>query len=410
MTFEFFRFELRQQLRAPLLWLMALMFGLFAFGASSSDAVVVGNAVGNVDRNAPTVIVRFLGMFTILGLLVIVSFISGALLRDFELGTADLFFSSPMRKRDFLLGRFLAAVAACMVIYLVVAVGLMVGPTMPWVDPERLGPFSLVPYAWGFAVIVIPNLLFSGALLALLAVTTRSVLVVYLGVIGFFILNSVAGVLTGDLDNVWLATLVDPLGMTALDRTTRYWSADQINRELPELTGYLLANRVLWVALSVALVAAAFALFKPQRAGTGRGWSLGRFGRRKPQAAPTLDGGLAQVSEPADVGLVLRHLAGGHVHEDGVGPGRRERHAQHLCGAEGVADDIHRPARPLLLEEAVDADGQRIDRPHAQVDVVGGRDLLQPWRGQVGIGTAEGPEDLDGERHARLPCISDCLV
>ena len=299
MTFEFFRFELRQQLRAPLLWLMALMFGLFAFGASSSDAVVVGNAVGNVDRNAPTVIVRFLGMFTILGLLVIVSFISGALLRDFELGTADLFFSSPMRKRDFLLGRFLAAVAACMVIYLVVAVGLMVGPTMPWVDPERLGPFSLVPYAWGFAVIVIPNLLFSGALLALLAVTTRSVLVVYLGVIGFFILNSVAGVLTGDLDNVWLATLVDPLGMTALDRTTRYWSADQINRELPELTGYLLANRVLWVALSVALVAAAFALFKPQRAGTGRGWSLGRFGRRTPQAAPAF--ARPQVSAPPRV-------------------------------------------------------------------------------------------------------------
>ena len=301
MTFEFFRFELRQQLRAPLLWLMALMFGLFAFGASSSDAVVVGNAVGNVDRNAPTVIVRFLGMFTILGLLVIVSFISGALLRDFELGTADLFFSSPMRKRDFLLGRFLAAVAACMVIYLVVAVGLMVGPTMPWVDPERLGPFSLVPYAWGFAVIVIPNLLFSGALLALLAVTTRSVLVVYLGVIGFFILNSVAGVLTGDLDNVWLATLVDPLGMTALDRTTRYWSADQINRELPELTGYLLANRVLWVALSVALVAAAFALFKPQRAGTGRAWSLGRFGRRTAQAGPAF--ARPQVSAPPRVTL-----------------------------------------------------------------------------------------------------------
>ena len=169
MTFEFFRFELRQQLRAPLLWLLALMFGLFAFGAASSDAIVVGNAVGNVDRNAPTVIVQFLGVFTVLGLLAIVSFISGALLRDFELGTADLFFSSPMRKRDFLLGRFLAAVAACLVIYLAVALGLMVGPLMPWVDPERLGAFSLAPYGWGFAVLVIPNLLFSGALLALLA-------------------------------------------------------------------------------------------------------------------------------------------------------------------------------------------------------------------------------------------------
>ena len=155
----------------------------------------------------------------------------------------------------------------------------MVGPLMPWVDPERLGAFSLAPYGWGFAVLVIPNLLFSGALLALLAVTTRSVLVVYLGVIGFFILNSVAGVLTADLDNVWLATLIDPLGMTALDRTTRYWSADQHNRELPELAGYLLANRALWLSVSVGLVVVVmFGLLcrcgRCDRRGVGRGSSL----------------------------------------------------------------------------------------------------------------------------------------
>lgn len=281
MTFEFFRFELKQQLRAPLLWLMALMFGLFAFGAASSDAIQVGNSVGNVDRNAPSVIIQFLGMFTVMGLLVTVTFISGALLRDFELGTADLFFSSPMRKRDFLLGRFLAAVTACVLIYLMVALGLMIGPLMPWVDPDRLGAFSLTPYLWGFGVLVLPNLLFTSALLALLAVTTRNLLVVYLGVIGFFVLNAVSGTLTADLDNIWLATLVDPLGMTALDRMTRYWSADQLNHQLPEIAGYLLANRALWVAVSVALVAATFALFKPQRSGTGKAW----FKRRKVPAA-----------------------------------------------------------------------------------------------------------------------------
>ncbi|GAB2621069.1 ABC transporter permease/M1 family aminopeptidase [Novilysobacter erysipheiresistens] len=281
MILEFFRFELKQQLRAPLLWLMAAMFGLFAFAAASSDAVQIGSSVGNVDRNAPTVIITFLGMFTVMGLLVTVTFISGALLRDFELGTADLFFSSPMRKRDFLLGRFLAAVAACVLIYLMVAVGLMIAPLMPWVDPERVGAFSLAPYLWGFGVLVLPNLLFTSALLALLAVTTRSLLVVYLGVIGFFILNAVAGTLTADLDNVWLATLIDPLGMTAVDRMVRYWSAEQRNSQLPELAGYLLANRALWLAVAAALVVAAFGLFKPQRTGTGKAW----FKRRKASVA-----------------------------------------------------------------------------------------------------------------------------
>src|SRR5699024_10883525 len=157
---------------------------------------------------APTVIASFLGMFTVMGLLVTVTFIGNALLRDFELGTADLFFSAPMRKRDFLVGRFLAAVAACVLIYLMVAVGLFIGPLMPWVDPERVQAFSAAPYLWGFGVLVLPTLLFTSALLALLAVTLRSMLAVYLGVIGFFVLYALSGTLAADLDNVWLATLL----------------------------------------------------------------------------------------------------------------------------------------------------------------------------------------------------------
>jgi hypothetical protein len=35
----FFRFELRYQLGSPLLWLVAAVFGLLAFGATSTDAI-----------------------------------------------------------------------------------------------------------------------------------------------------------------------------------------------------------------------------------------------------------------------------------------------------------------------------------------------------------------------------------
>ncbi|MEO7252341.1 MAG: hypothetical protein ABIW30_07025, partial [Arenimonas sp.] len=298
MVLEFFRFELRQQLRAPLLWLMAAMFGLLAFGAASTDAIQVGSAIGNVNRNAPTVITSLLDLFTVLGLLVIVSFVSGALLRDFELGTADLFFSSPMRKRDFLLGRFAAAMVACLLIYLFVAIGLFVAQFMPWMDPARLGPTSLVPYVWGFFVLMLPNLLFTGALLALLAVTTRNLLVVYLGVIGFFVLWAVGRSLTRDLDNVWLATLADPFGISAMGRSIRYWSAEERNTQLPHLTGYLIANRVLWMAISSGLALAAFAFFKPETSGTSRSW----FARKQaPAALPETRAVVTPVERPAPV-------------------------------------------------------------------------------------------------------------
>jgi hypothetical protein len=266
---EFFRFELRYQLGSPLLWLVAVVFGLLAFGATSSDAVQVGSAIGNVHRNAPTVVANLMGAFSLLGLFLIVLFIANGLLRDHEFGTAELFFATPMRKADYLFGRFTAGLVACLVIFAGVAIGMIAGQFMPWIDPKRLGAFSLDPFLWSFAVLVLPNLLFGGALLALLAAVTRSLLMVYVGILAFFVLWIVAGNLTREIDNAWIAALVDPFGLRAMGRAVRYWSVEERNTRLPELAGYLVANRALWGAVALAMLAATYALFKPMRAGTG---------------------------------------------------------------------------------------------------------------------------------------------
>jgi ABC-2 type transport system permease protein len=279
--YEFLRFELRQQLRSPLLWLMALLFALLAFGATTSDAVQVGGGIGNVNRNAPVVTVNLIGAFTLLGMLFIAMSINGALLRDFEQGTAELFFASPIKQRDYVLGRILAALLCCLVLYAVIGFGAFIGPLMPWVDAARVGPVSLSPYLWVYAVIVVPNLLFTTALLSLLAIVSRSILWVYIGVLAFIILYVVGEVLLTDLDNVWLAVLSDPLGIRAFERTIRYWSVDQRNTGLPEFAGYLLANRALWAAIGIGLIVACFRFFKTERSGTARGWRKPKAGARE---------------------------------------------------------------------------------------------------------------------------------
>ncbi|QSX77940.1 ABC transporter permease/M1 family aminopeptidase [Agrilutibacter solisilvae] len=281
MTFEFFKFELREQLRSPLLWVLAALFALLAFGAASSDAVQIGGGIGNVHRNAPTVIAQWLTFFTLVGMLIITIFITSALLRDFDQGTAELFFASPIRKRDYLAGRLAAAFTASLVVYMVIALGIFIAQFMPWIDPARLGPISLQPYLWTFAVQVIPNVLFTGALLALLAATTRSILWVYIGVLAFYVLYGTSAYMLKDLDNVWLATLAEPLGVRALSRTLRYWSVEERNAGLPAVAGYLLANRALWSVIALAMLAATFALFKTERSGTSR-----RRGKRKAVSAP----------------------------------------------------------------------------------------------------------------------------
>lgn len=267
---EFFRFDLAYQLRQPLFWLCAIGMGALAFGASGSDALQLGGTSGNVKRNAPTVVAQFFIFFSVLSMFIVTLFIAAPVVRDSEVGIADILFATPMRKRDYLIGRFAAGLVVCLGIFVLIAVGLMLGPLMLALDPQRLGPFSLYAYGWSFAIIVIPNLLFIGALLLLLAATTRSMMMVYVGLLAFFVLWATAGTLTRDIGTVWISTVLDPFGMRAYSRAIRYFSAAQSNAGLPLFSGYLLANRALWSGIALLMFGATLALFKPQRMGTAR--------------------------------------------------------------------------------------------------------------------------------------------
>ncbi|WP_115530074.1 ABC transporter permease/M1 family aminopeptidase [Xanthomonas campestris] len=308
MIMAFLRFELREQLRSPLLWLLATLYALLAFAALASDAVQIGGGIGNVLRNAPTVIATLLGMFTLLGLLVTTLFVSNAVLRDFDLGTAELVFSTPVRRRDYLIGRLGAALIACMIMYVVIALGMFIAQLMPWIDQARLGPVAAFPYLWSLLVLVLPNLLFTTALLALLAVTTRNILWVYIGVIVFFVLYGVSRALLADLDNVWIATLADPLGIRALSQTLRYWSVEQRNQGLPPLSGYLLANRALWLCMSALLFAAMFSLFRTERSGTGRRRGAAPSAPTQPASTPSTAVSRLTVTPQFGVGTAWKQL------------------------------------------------------------------------------------------------------
>jgi ABC-type transport system involved in multi-copper enzyme maturation permease subunit len=271
MIFEFFRFELREQSRSPLLWLLAAAFALFALGVGSTDAVQMAGAGGNVLRNAPAVTATAMTFFTLPGMLVIAAAITAALLRDFEQGTAELLFAGPVRRCDYLAGRLSAAFLVCVLLYLLAGAGWLLAPCMPWADAASYGPASPWPLLWTLAVMVLPNLLFTGALLALLATLTRSVLWVYIGVLGLLVAYGVSAALLRDVDHVAIASLIEPLGIRALGRTLRYWSAAQRNADVPAIAGYLLANRALWLGGALAMLAATFALFRTGRGDASRG-------------------------------------------------------------------------------------------------------------------------------------------
>ncbi len=173
---EIFRFELRYQLRQPLYWISAFFFFLLTFLAVTTDAVIVGGAIGRVHRNAPFVIMQLLLVMSIMGTFVTTAFVASTVLRDFDFRTQEMFFTSPIRKGDYLLGRFFGALTASIGIYLFVVLAIMVGSVMPWLEPERVGPFSLAPYVFSMLVIVVPNVIFTGCVFFSLASLTRSLM------------------------------------------------------------------------------------------------------------------------------------------------------------------------------------------------------------------------------------------
>ncbi len=281
MFFEILRFELRQQLKAPLFWIIAAVFGALAFALASTDAVTVGGASGNVLRNAPLVIVRLLSVLTVLSMFLVIVFVAGAALRDFDHRTSELLFTTPMTRGAYLGGRFAAGYLASLAIMLACALGLALGNLMPWIDAARLGPTDWHGYAWALGVMVVPDMLFIAALLYLLATTTRSLLATYIGVIVYFVLQAIVGQLTKDVNHHLVAAMLDPFGARTIGVVTRYWSAYQSNHELPALAGVLLFNRVLWITVSLGMLAATFALFRSSSEGL-------QLPRRKQRAEPPL--------------------------------------------------------------------------------------------------------------------------
>jgi ABC-2 type transport system permease protein len=295
-------------------WIVVAVFALLGFGASSSDAVQIGGGVGNTLRNAPMVIVALLNSFAAFSMLLVTIFVAGGALRDFDNRSAELFFATPMKKRDYLLGRFGGGFVACVVVVFGAALGMLAGYFMPWVDAARIGPHSPAPYLWSLFVLLLPNLLFVAAMLFCLAVATRSMLATYIGVVAFFALSTTTSVLTADLDTQWIGALLDPFGAQALDVATRYWSTSERNTQLPPIDGVLLLNRTLWTGVSIGLMWLAYRLFRTDREGLKLWRRKARRsasgGAASPAATPSV--ALPKVTLHTGVGAQLRqflHLA-----------------------------------------------------------------------------------------------------
>ncbi|HXH27782.1 MAG TPA: ABC transporter permease subunit, partial [Candidatus Polarisedimenticolia bacterium] len=257
-----FAFEIRYQIRQPLFWVAAVIFFLLTFGAVTTDVIVVGGSIGSVNRNAPFVLMQILLVMTVIGTFLTTAFAAGSVHRDIESQSDAIFFSLPLRKGDYLFGRLGGALTVSWLVYGAVLLGVAIGGLMPWLEPERVGPFRLAPYVVSMLAFVLPNVIITGAIFFALATLTRSLLYTYAGVVTFFVAYSIGGIFLGDLKNRTLAALLDPYGFGAFELVTRYWTVAEKNAGAMPLTGVLLENRLVWLAVAAAVLAYTWARFR----------------------------------------------------------------------------------------------------------------------------------------------------
>ena len=313
---EIFRFELRYQLRQPIFLIAGAFFFLMTFLAITTDAVVIGGSIGNVNRNAPFVILQLLAAMSVVGVFVTTAFVANPVLRDHETRMQELFFSTPIRKHDYLLGRFAGALAVALLLFVPVILGVMLGSLMPWLEAERVGPFMIGPYLQALLIFVVPNLLFTGSILFALATLTRSMSTTYAAVVGMFVAYAVAGTLLSDIENETLASLLDPFGLSALGFATRYWTIAERNLALLPVDGALLTNRLVVLALGALVFAVAYRRFSftaaARRTG-GRWWRRNRRAEdaHAPEAAEAVGpAGAAGLETPVSPAATALHFSG----------------------------------------------------------------------------------------------------
>ncbi|MGE0624498.1 MAG: ABC transporter permease/M1 family aminopeptidase [Pseudomonadales bacterium] len=257
MFFEIFRFECRYQLRSPLFLVVAGLWFLIAFLITGSESVRVGGVGDNINLNANFAILQIQYTLSILGMFPAVAFVASAITRDLEMRTAQLFFATGVGERSYLFGRFAGGALFAVLIGVAGLAGTLAGTLMPWLDAERMGPFTLAPYVFSLWAIIVPNLLIISALFFAVAAMTRSMMAAYVAALGFIVAYIVLGSVT-DQETIGIFALGDPFGAAAFGEITRYWTVFDRNFAMPAVTDTLLYNRLIWAgvaALALGLTA-----------------------------------------------------------------------------------------------------------------------------------------------------------
>ncbi|HXK50642.1 MAG TPA: ABC transporter permease subunit, partial [Clostridiales bacterium] len=268
MFYRIFRYELRYQFRLVsthiyfgILFLLAFLSTLGAGGTFSGVSVHFSNSSDKVMVNSPYYLHSVITAFGYIGIIFVAAITARTINRDYENGTHQWFYTLPLKKGGFILGRLAGSFSVLVYIMSAVLIGTFLAAICPWVDPLKFAPNSFINYIYPFLTSTLPYLAFALTLLTAVSLWFRSTLNLMITAIMLIMTYAIMTEIKVPLEYKYLVALIDPFGMFTLDHVSKYWTIAEQNTKLIPFSGVFLFNRLISLAFAVVCFVAAYKKF-----------------------------------------------------------------------------------------------------------------------------------------------------
>ncbi len=306
-------FEIRKRLRMVSTYVYFLLFFSLSFlvfiaaGGAFPGVVSISASGEKTWVNSPMFLANVISAVSFFGVITMAAIMGNATYQDFQTRIFSLFFTAPISKADYLIGRFLGSFLVLMFIFSSLSLGAFAASCSPFVEPTLFGPNRAAAYLHPYVIVVLPNLFFISTIFFMLAATVRKILPVYLASVLLLTGYLIASAMVGDPSNKYLAGILDPFGSMALSEATDYWSVSERNTQLVPLVGALLWNRVLWISVSLGVFVLTLFSFRFEYGGEPK-WRIRQVKAAIREESPPL---IAVPKTPVRRFRVLPNLLGG---------------------------------------------------------------------------------------------------
>lgn len=225
----------------------------------------------DIDYNSSYKISRQTALVSLGSVFMIMFFVISGVLRERNYQTESLIFTTKLSTFSFFISRFLGVFVFSLLTFSFLYVGLILGLFVLDLDASRIAEFNLSSYLWGWLIFALPNIFICSTIIFSVGLLSKHSLAVYSSAVFIYALYFLCSIFfesplmasstSTSAENLQLAAILDPFGLSAFFEQTIYWTNQEKNNLWISLTGNLLINRSLWMTIGLCTLGFSYKLF-----------------------------------------------------------------------------------------------------------------------------------------------------